>query len=295
MDCPYIHSVEAQIKPTKLIDNRLIDLKNHPDFIIPEPDLTNYVKIGEYGSGKLVRVKSAHGMAMTSDGYIYPARTSRKIIDARPTYCWLDCAMVDDILVSAIKNCNSYTTSEMTLTDTEKTSALKWLGVSYANLPDKPFGGSEPIDINYADKGDFEPLLIGSNSKAYFQTEKTYPVIELLGATVTYRDGSSQSDTTTLSSSHIVDNTSDGVTFRISSSIFIFVAYTSNYHYSVVARNPFPKAGVYFSWYDDGDPYEIQSLKKEGEGITYLENKYLNLADHDVIKALMSRIEALEG
>lgn len=175
------------------------------------------------------------------------------------------------------------TTNTKTLTDTEKASAQKWLF------------GSQPIDISYSSSGASVPLTFYSNAKAYLVSEKVYYLDELLGATVKW-SSAGITDVATLNESSVVDNTNDGITFKVANynDCYMFVAYSTNYKPSL-ASTAFPKAGVYFSYFDDGDNYYVSQLTKAGNGITPLGNQYLDLENNAVIKALVARIEALEA
>ena len=85
-------------------------------------DLTEYVKINDFGYGKLARTKAAHGMSQTADGYIYPSPPANSSIDNRNRYNWLNCESVDYVTKVGL------TANNLTLTDEEKSSARAWLG-----------------------------------------------------------------------------------------------------------------------------------------------------------------------
>lgn len=170
--------------------------------------------------------------------------------------------------------------NQIALTDEEKASAAKWLGVP--NVSNRSF------ILNTTYSGESVNLV---NGKAYLQTIVTRSVDDLIGATVTYRNGSSIAETSTLTTANKFSWTTDGVTFKIGYATYIFVVYNTNYKPTQIGSNTFPKAGIYFSYYDDGDPNEVVSLSAE---ITKIDNNYIDLTSHTTIKELLARIEALE-
>lgn len=274
-------------------------------------DLTNYVKYTDEpgntvagGKPGVVGLNYATSCGLRIEGgagkrYLMVYGGNDTDVLRRNGACVLTLANMDSRVKAVItgareKNVNgSWVKSygnQPTLTDTEKSSAKAWLGVptSYDELKNKPFGSGiiKLIDITYTEANGGESL---TNGTAYLQTEKTYSVDELIGATVEYHDGSSISDTTTLSRSHIREESEDGVRLFVGN-CNIYVAYTTNYK-PANSEKPFSRTGVYFDFYDDGDPYYVRSLIKEGEGIIYLDNKYLDLANHPVIKDILSKLK----
>lgn len=170
------------------------------------------------------------------------------------------------------------TSNQHTLTDEEKASAAKWLGIptTYDELKDKPFGVTEGINITMDRSKGSVALKTGT---AYFQTEKTYTVDELVGATAVYYDDGSReyrtvsTDTANSNFAKIVDATPDGVTIKVLDQ-YIFVAYTTNYM-PTQAKTPFPNVGVYFS--DTGD-YWLDALTKE-ETVKKLDPKFIDTSN----------------
>lgn len=187
----------------------------------------------------------------------------------------------------------------ITLTDEEKASAQKWLGVSYDSLPDKPFYDTgismQLVDLGYG-------VSVGLNVSdsynnycdAYLVSTDTYSANDLIGAVVTSVFGVEF----TIGSSHIKEETDDGIWIAMTndaySPISIFVAYNSNYQPTIV-KSPFPQAGVYFtSGSNDYESFGVSKVEKQGE-FKALDNKYLDLENNNTIKALIARIEALEN
>lgn len=146
--------------------------------------------------------------------------------------------------------------------------------ITFAGLPDKPFDGTEAIDIQrVTNKGS---VALKSGRKAYFQTDKTYTVDELIGAEVRYQNDN-QTYYYTITEAMIVDSTADGVTVKVLDE-YIFIAYTTNYTPSQ-ANTPFTNVGVYFSEDSSGD-YYIISLSKEGSVTKRLDGKFVKLYKH---------------
>lgn len=255
-------------------------------------DLTEYVKNTDIaqnrGTAGLIRWNSHHGWLMTDDGYLYLQRMGRTQIDARKTYSWLDCSNVDDIVASGL------TTNKLTLTDEEKASAQKWLGI-LAN------SGGINIEMDWS-----KPQTSGTISKfghfvdLYHVSSDTYTRAELIGATVQtlYQYiPDSVGIRTTISESHIIEETADGMCICLSgenaySCAYIYIAYTTNYMPTSFNRY-LPSVGVYFTLCKNTDNPYVNSLKKEGTWC--IDNGSLDLANNNVIKALMARIEALEN
>ena len=171
------------------------------------------------------------------------------------------------------------TSNQYTLTDEEKLAASNWLGVSYENLPDKPCGGREPININFA----FSDVSVDVSYWGlvfYLQTEKTYPIEDMIGATFKQVfQSSSSGHPMVLARKHIKYESEDGVVFDIGACC-IAVAYSDMYKPSS-ALPAFPKAGIYFSYKseNEGETY-AWSLTREGDGITLLDNRYLDLENN---------------
>lgn len=174
-----------------------------------------------------------------------------------------------------------------TVTDAEKTAwnTKSDFSGSYDDLSDRPFYDDGTIDIEISREGVSIPL---TNGDAYLQTEKAYTLEQMLGATGERYFSSGFRETFTLSEENLIDNTSDGLTFYLGDYVYIFVAYTTNYKPDV-ASTAFPKAGVYFSDYDDGDSYYVRSVSKE-LGFKKLDNKFLDLPNNEDFKELKTEI-----
>jgi hypothetical protein len=269
LDRERVDSVDIQLIPTKYINNALIDLKNHPDFIAP--DFSQYVKKTDYASGTaagVVMVGASTPFAVSNGrlGINVPTTTEMK---NRLASRVLPLSKLDDAVKLGL------TANKFALTEAEKTSAAKWLGLprTYADLPDKPFGTLSPITIENNYSGISYAL---TNGRAYKQTSIAFSPNDLIGATVGYRDGSSITETKTLASSHLVEDTPQGATFKVVDYVYIIICRSaSGYEPSGIGVDTITEVGTYFSYYDDGDPYEVTYLQKDGEVVIPIEDKYI--------------------
>lgn len=287
-DAPYIVSVDVWIIPRKQIDNRLINLKEHPDFIIPEPDLTDYVKNTDYaGEGKAGVIKTSNangGCTVLGDGTLYFFGIQDGEWVARGNSYQgnrhLRLSHVDDIVKYGL------TDNKKTLTDEEKASAAKWLGIPqrHNDLLYAPFGGHEEISINFSNK---DESLFVNGYQTYRQTKKFYSPEELVDAYVGYYY--EQRYYGYITSDMIKHHDKKGYTISVALS-YIYGVYDTDY-----LNANFPSPGMYFSYLDDGDYYYVNYVYKQGTPIRYLDNMYLDLANNNVIQGLLARIEALEN
>ena len=270
-DNPYIESLEAIIRPAKKIDNRLIDLKNHPDFIIPEPDMVDYVKNTDYASGEKAGVFKLGENMTLSNGKLYffvPAENDFQKA-TRPN---------DHLRVSNTDIIAKYGLAynkTVTLTDEEKASALAWLGAT-----------SNSKTITYSTTG---TQASGLYFSMYHQSNDTYSAEHLIGAELRYYYIDSAL-VATINQSEIKENTNDGLVIELPNSIHLVVAYKDNYapSYSELSNAIFPKTGLYLGSSSNGVPL---SMTINGT----LDGKTASLGDNELIKSLMARIKALEA
>ena len=113
--------------------------------------------------------------------------------------------------------------------------------------------------------------------EAILQKEGAHTLDEMIGATVTYISGSI-SNTITIATTNVVDISADGYTIApegTGNKVCIFVAFNDSYWPSKYAQNAFPKAGIYFSDYNDGDPYRVTQLSKSGN-LKKIDKKFLD-------------------
>ena len=196
------------------------------------------------------------------------------------------------------------TDNNIDLTKTEKASAHKWLGVptTYDELKDKPFLEYPTINIHYNALptelyGRLDPHEDGYGYSAgvRYVDSNTYTRLQLIDAVGTY-DMSYNPGTRTkvITDNDIIEETSDGLCVALSSSgdmAAIFVAYTDKYKPRVFSET-LPRAGIYFTHMSDCDHPYVVSLTHGG--VKYLDNKYLDLANHDTVKALDTKIGGIE-
>ena len=195
------------------------------------------------------------------------------------------------------------------LTDDEKSSAQAWLGIptTYDELEDKPFYDTRISLSSDNTQSEFSVEIDGKDAAgwgsahhdAFLVSEDTYTADELMGAKLTYSDdvmGYRETEVI-LDSSHILEDTEDGLWLSISNGdyehIAVFVAYTTNYQPSI-AKSAFPKPGIYFtSCYNGYEHFNVLSVKTDG-AYKKLDNKHLDLENHELIKSILSRLTALE-
>lgn len=271
-DSPYIDTLDITLIPTKYINNALIDLKNHPDFIAP--DLSDYVKKTDYAKGTvagIIRVDSSTPFTMLNNtgllGVTVPTTTEMK---NRLSSRVLPLSKLDEAVKLGL------TTNKLTLSEADKTSAAKWLGLprTYADLPDKPYGTLSSITIDSNRISGISYAL--TNGRAYKASSIAFSPDALIGATVEYRDGSSYTSTKTLASSNLVEDTPQGATFKVYDNVYIIICRSaSGYLPSGIGADTITEVGTYYSHYDDGDPWEVTSLQKDGEFVIPIEEKYI--------------------
>ena len=293
------------------------------DYIKNKPDLTSYVKNEDYevtadtvrhnadsiaqinetyvrytdyadnGTAGVVKLSTAESCGLCSTIIddkkvlsVYSPNTSE--IKQRYNKCVLVAGDLDEYIkvgITGLKSQSGVETlgNQITLSDKEKASAQAWLGV--------PSVSNKSSTINGSYSG--EPVQL-VNGEAYLQTETVYSSNDLIGSKVSYRYSSSYGIETSINESHIDKKytTNDGIAFKFGAYSYIFVVYNTNYKPSLLKSSVFPKAGIYFSSYDDGDTNDILYLVVE---LQKIDDKYLDLVDHPVIKEILARIEALEA
>lgn len=154
--------------------------------------------------------------------------------------------------------------------------------VTFEGLPDKPFGGTPPLNLT----GTFSKGGIGTSNGGwlYFQTDATRTVNELIGATASER-AYGDIISTTLSRSKLKDESSDGIVFSVGSA-YIYVVYNTEYvpteSWLPTPVSAFPSVGIYFYQDPYGD-YTTSSLVTQGN-IKPIDNTYINLQEHPDFK-----------
>lgn len=130
-DNPYIASIEVSLPAGKRIDNSLVDLKNHPDFIIPEPDLTGYVKNTDYASNSqagILSINTNGGSQWRANGNLYFNATLEKDYNnpTNPNFA----RARDSHYIARYGITRASTDSALALTDEEKASVQNWLNIN---------------------------------------------------------------------------------------------------------------------------------------------------------------------
>ncbi len=189
--------------------------------------------------------------------------------------------------------------NQIALTDTEKSSAQKWLGVPSAYEYDNP---DMLVDIQFTTAGgSFE---IDPDSYAYFVSDKSFTIDELLSRTapfyMTIKDvGNNTTQTISLADAMISEQegyiqilkgfyTNNG-DWCYSRAYFVY-----DYTKAQITYGTPPKNGIYFDNCHLHN-FRFDRLYRDSKGVKPLDNKYLDLATHSVIKSLLARIEALEN
>ena len=258
-------------------------------------DLTEYVKNTDYATNEkygLIKINYAaqSGLRITPQGL--------------RTYC----ASLDDLkakangfqpippnmLDHAVKI--GVTTNTQALTDEEKASAAKWLGVPNAYEGDMPEMLVDiPFDMNGASYD------INPDEYVHLVSDKTFTKEELLSETSPfYFDVKDTANNTTQTFSM-----ADARFLEIEGAWKIYKNYSSpicTIHAYVVYDHTKctiggwtpPSNGIYFvrCTYHN---LRFDRLYREGKGVKPIDNKYLDLKNNATIKALMARIEALEN
>ena len=178
--------------------------------------------------------------------------------------------------------------NQIELTDEEKASAHKWLGVAPASHE------QFDIEVDYTNNEKWSVKVDGYNGQMYLVSSTAYPPDWLICATIEYKNSSSFSSTTTITESMVTNQTENGYTIKVGSYAYMFVAYNETYIPDIPNSTCYsPRAGVYFLHYDNGDPCTVESITNATR-IT-VDNNALALENNAVIKSLLARIEALEN
>lgn len=173
---------------------------------------------------------------------------------------------------------------------------------SYNDLVDAPCYEGE-MSIKTTIEMDRDSLVVELNSAmfiAYLVSENVYTRQQLIGSVATWTgEYYDYNSSVVIAEEHIAEETSDGMWIKVSEGFartaYIYIAYTANYKPDGL-QVTFPKKGVYFTYMVETDNPYVKSLSIDYEGTQTktLDNKFLDLENNDVIKALLARIEALE-
>lgn len=151
-------------------------------------------------------------------------------------------------------------------------------GITFEGLPDRPFGGTPPLNLTYTtSKGS---VAMSDGGGLYLQTDATYTVDELIGATASV-SANGNIYSYTLSRSDLKDESPDGIVFKVDYS-YIYVVYSVEYTPTSggvpTPSGVFPSVGIYFYRDAYGDLY-TSSLVTQGN-IKPLDNAYIDLKNH---------------
>lgn len=150
--------------------------------------------------------------------------------------------------------------------------------VTFEGLPDKPFGGTPPLNLTYTYSKGY--VATSNGGMLYLQTDATRTVDELIGATASEMVYGNQISTA-LSRSKLKDESPDGIVFQVDYS-YIYVVYSVEYTPTnsgvPTPSGVFPSVGIYFYQDPYGD-YTTRSLVTQGN-IKPLDNVYIDLKGH---------------
>lgn len=216
-------------------------------------EMTDYVKKTDYASTKtagIIKVNTGGGTQWLTGGELYFNGTQSKDYNNATNNNFARARDSHYIARYGITRASTSNESVLKLDDTEKASAQKWLGVPSASKT-----------YTYSDKGASVPLVIGSyDGFAYHQSYDTYSLEQIIGCKAVCLNGGMTYNYETISSDAmtIVDETADGITIKFDY-YYLFMVYANGYQPSI-AQKPFSKVGMYFGWYDNGDPFHIKQL-----------------------------------
>ena len=184
--------------------------------------------------------------------------------------------------------------NQPTLTDEEKSSAAKWLGVPNAYEVDNP---EMVVDIPFTSGSAHQ---ISPDEYAYLVSDKTFTKEELLNNGLPFffevlNTSSGVKQTFGLAEATI--NEYDGYIeirkYIDNCSVTVYIVYDNTVARMGDGGNP-SSNGIYF-WSCTYHNYRVERLYRDGKEIKLIDNKYLDLENSAVIKSLMARIAALEA
>lgn len=181
--------------------------------------------------------------------------------------------------------------AEKTKTIVDEALEEKNSDISFNDLKDKPFfvGDSFKLEMDMS-----APCAYRDMWRYHFVSDKTYTRQELIGATaITNSLSYDYARSYVINESYIIEETSDYLHLKLPTNsveeAYIFVAYTDNCQPSGF-YSPLPSKGVYFSCHEIYDNLYVVSVGSEG--IVPIDNKFLDLANHPVIKDILARLSA---
>lgn len=172
---------------------------------------------------------------------------------------------------------------QIALNNNEKISAHKWLGVPTV---------LENFDIVYDDRYSerWDVAIRGYNGVMYLASPVPYPPEALINSTLAYKNSSSITDTRPITESMIVHKNENGYTIQFNEA-YMFVAYNDQYIPDISNSNCYsPKAGVYFIYYDNGDPCSVEGITNAKRII--VDNDALDLENNEYLSGKIGDIEA---
>lgn len=195
------------------------------------------------------------------------------------------------------------TDSGLTLTDEEKASAAKWLGVPNAY---EYYDENLAVDIQFT-KG--TSITIATGEIAYLVSDRTFTMSELKSNQYPFTFGYTDDLNGGIATEGLLSGGLSGVTvsqqtgyISISKKIMLsslgsvtLKAYIVNDYAnaSIGGKTP-PQNGTYFTYFETKG-VKVESLTRSGNTNTKIDGKYLDVATNELIADLIARVTALEN
>lgn len=180
--------------------------------------------------------------------------------------------------------------NQIPLTDTEKSSAAKWLGVPNAYEVDNP---DLAVDIPFTYGS---AISINPDEIAYLVSDKTFTKEELLSSGFPFyfevQNASSGIKQTFGLAEAVIEEGNGYVKIQKlidDCGVTAYVVYDNTAGFVGEGGTYPPSNGIYFvscSYHN----YRFERLYRDGKGIKTIDNKYLDLANHPVIKDILARL-----
>ena len=268
--------------------------QNTDDIAEVKEGLTSYVKNTDYageGVAGLVKVSNFYG-CLTSNGTLRFYGATEDEVKKRNNGSYTGNRLVKlDYFDLALKH--GLISNKHTLTDTEKSSAAKWLGVPNAYEVENP---EMVVDIPFpTGSGYFQTLF---DERVYLASNNTFDKSELMSTTSPFYaeilDSNGVTHTVNLTECTVSDKTSY-IKIDCGYEVGIYVVYDeSNSPLDYDTGSVRMSEGIHFTQSDHSGA-KVTKLYRSASVIVPIDNKYLDLANNAVIKALMARIAALEA
>lgn len=250
--------------------------------------VTDYAQNDRYG---LVKLNQGGGFRVMSSGQLYNPYASENDFKNKAEAHFLRPAHAP--LIAKYGIIRASTESAYPLSDTEKSSAAKWLGVPNAYEVENPEMVVDiPFTYTYG-----SAISLNPDEIAYLVSDKTFTKEELLSSGFPFyfeAQNASSGIKQTFSLAQAVIEEGNGYV-KIQKHIdgcdvTAYVVYDNTAGFVGEGGAYPPSNGIYFvscSWHN----YRFERLYRDGKGIKTIDNKYLDLANHPVIKDILSKLK----